>query len=273
MSSAGRKPAHTPVGSRRSRPLPPPAGVARSHADGVCSTARCVCLPARVYRVVASPAMDLDAVAEAVAALPSDWHGAGTVSTSLLKAIVRLTSGRRVESSIETGVGRTTLLLSHISARHTVFAVEGGGSLSKVRASPLLRAEVVTFVERPTQVALPQHHFDAPLDLALLDGPHAYPFPEVEYWSVYPHLRTGALLIVDDIHIPTVNHLFRFIREDEMFSLLDVAGRTAIFERTDRPTFNPLGDGWDRQRFNQRRFPASSSLPLIERAKLMVPEL
>ena len=33
----------------------------------------------------------------------------------------------------------------------------------------------------------------------LIDGPHGYPFPEIEYFYFYPRLKPGALLVVDDI--------------------------------------------------------------------------
>ena len=88
---------------------------------------------------------------------------------------------------------------------------------------------------------------------------------------MYPHLREGSLLVLDYIHIPTVNHLFRFLREEAMFRLLEVVEKSALFERTAGPAFNPLGDGWELQRYNARRFPITAGLPLVERLKLLVP--
>jgi hypothetical protein len=77
----------------------------------------------------------------------------------------------------------------------------------------------------------------------------------MEYWKVYPHLEPGGLLVVDDIHIPTIRRLFDFIREDDMFRLLETVGKTAFFERTNAPTFSPVEDGWWLQKYNTRRFP------------------
>ncbi len=154
----------------------------------------------------------------------------------------------QIRHSVETGSGATTLLFSHLSEHHTVFAADGGsGSIANVRRSPLLRQNVVTFVEGPTQATLPRHRFAESLQLVLIDGPHGYPFPELEYYFLYPHLETGALLILDDIHIPTVHHLFRFLRRDAMFQLDEIVQTTAFFTRTNAPTFDPLGDGWWRQ--------------------------
>src|SRR5436190_535356 len=137
----------------------------------------------------------------------------------------RLARGSRnpqseIGNPAETGSGASTLLFSHLSEHHTVFALDGGsGSVTNVRRSPLLRQDVVTFVEGPTQATLPQYRFTEKMQLVLIDGPHAYPFPDLEYYFLYPYLETGALLILDDIHIPTVHNLFQFLRRDAMFRL------------------------------------------------------
>lgn len=197
----------------------------------------------------------VDEILSGIARLPDSWHSAGTMGMPVLRAMVRHTRGQLVRRSVETGAGKSTLLLSHLSGHHTVFAVDYGNSVSNVRASALFHKESVHFVDGPTQTTLPAHSFAAPLDLALLDGPHAYPFPELEYFFIYPKLAPGALLIVDDIHVPTIHHLFCFLGEDAMWKLIEVVGSTAFFRRTDAPTFNPNGDGWELQRYNRHRFP------------------
>lgn len=180
-------------------------------------------------------------------------HGAGTVSRDALSAIARQAESRSgIQRSVETGCGATTLLLSHLSQHHTVFALDVGGSVANVRRSPLLREGVVSFVEGPSQKTLPLHSFPEKLQLAVIDGPHAYPFPDLEYYYLYPHLDTGSLLVLDDIHVRSIHNLFEFLREDEMFRLEEVVRNTAFFTRTDAPTFDPHGDGWADQRYNAR---------------------
>jgi len=107
----------------------------------------------------------------------------------------------------------------------------------------------------PTQITLKNYVFTEPIDFAFLDGPHGYPFVELEYYFVYPHLRSGGLLILDDIHIPTIFRMFEFLKEDKMFALNSVVENTAVFLRTDTETLNPLHDGWWLQEFNKKRFP------------------
>jgi predicted O-methyltransferase YrrM len=193
----------------------------------------------------------LETILRGIAEIAPNLHTAGTFSPRTLDAIVRLARRRHIRNSVETGSGASTLLLSHLSERHTVFAVDAGsGSVDNVRRSPLLRKNAVTFVEGPTQITLPRHSFTEKLQLVLIDGPHGYPFPDLEYYFLYPHLEAGALLILDDIHIPTVHNLFQFLRQDAMFQLEEAVQTTAFFTRTNAPTFDPLGDGWWQQNYN-----------------------
>ena len=199
---------------------------------------------------------DYAALVEQVDTLPADWHGAGSLEPGVLRAIARLAAQRKIEHSAETGAGRSTLLFSHLSNHHTVFTVDDGASLSRVRESTLLRSQRVEFVEGPTQLTLPGFHFTAPLQCILIDGPHEYPAPDLEYFYLHRHLAPGGLLILDDIHIRTIHNLYRFLKADAMFALLEVVEKTAFFERTGAPLLDPAQDYRDRwwlQGYNQRR--------------------
>ncbi len=197
----------------------------------------------------------IDRLVKDISALPADFHAAGVLDPDVLHTIARLGSAMDLAHTAETGSGKSTLLLSHLSADHTVFALDRFGdfdahSMSAVQESELFNAANCRFVVGPTQVTLPAHRFTAPLDLVLIDGPHGYPFPELEYYYFYPHLRPGALLIVDDIQIPTIARLFDFLCRDEMYELVEVTLFTAFFRRTAAPVFNPRADGWWLQGFN-----------------------
>jgi hypothetical protein len=188
-----------------------------------------------------------------LAASAQNLHLSGSLSPRVLRAIVRHLADVEVQHSVETGSGASTLLFSHLSRDHTVFAVDGGsGSISNVKSSALLDPSTTKFVEGPTQITLPAHRFCRRLQAALLDGPHAFPFPALEYYYIYPHLDEGALLILDDIHIRSVHDFFRFLRADEMFRLIAVVERTAFFRRTASAPFDPFGDGWPLQGYNNR---------------------
>lgn len=190
--------------------------------------------------------------------LGPQWHASGTLRPSRLRSIVSFMDGPPAHSG-ETGAGISTLLFSNISSHHVVFSLDEGANpgddtMAKVRKSPLFRPDGVDLVLGPSQQTLPQHRFESQLDLFLIDGPHAYPFPELEYYYVYPHLRAGALLIIDDAQIPTIGRLVSFLKEDDMFEHVAMVETTAIFRRTHAPTFPPTEDNWWIQRYNRRRY-------------------
>lgn len=189
----------------------------------------------------------------AIENLPLDWHDCGTVSNKMLRAITRHVRNMGViEHSLETGSGRTTLLFSHLSKDHLVFALNAGESVSKVLSSELFYGETVTYIEGSTQKTLPQFHFSNKLELALIDGPHGYPFPDLEYFYIYPLIKEKGLLLIDDIKIPSVRRMFDMIKADRMFQLVDIVdGNMAFFRRTNAPLIDPFGDSWWLQGYNQ----------------------
>src|SRR5262249_25768658 len=118
----------------------------------------------------------------------------------------------------------------------------------------------------------PAHTFDGPFDVVLLDGPHGYPFPDLEYYYFYPHVKPGGLLLIDDIQIPTIRALYEFVREDEMFELLEIVEYTAFFRRTPAPLFTRALDGWWPQRFHARgETPPKPRPALLARTKARTP--
>ena len=107
----------------------------------------------------------------------------------------------------------------------------------------------MVFVEGETKRTLPLHRFDGPLDLALVDGPHAYPLPQLEFVYLFPHVRAGGWIVLDDLQIPSVYELFRFLRMEPAVALEEVTIRTAFFRKISECERGP--DGWERQRLNR----------------------
>jgi hypothetical protein len=195
---------------------------------------------------------DVESIVKRIASLPPDWHGAGTMSATVIQTMARHAEQiGQIQHSAETGSGKTTLLFSQLSEDHTVFALDCGGSVNRVKNSALFNPKTVTYIEGPSQVTLPSHVFKDKLQIALIDGPHAYPFPDLEYYYFYPHICEGGLLLIDDINIPTIDRMFEIIKADEMFELIEIVESTAFFRRTAAPLIDPLGDDWQLQGFNR----------------------
>lgn len=191
----------------------------------------------------------------------------GSVVDDALRLIYQLGRAEKWRHTCETGTGRTTVLLSNLSSKHVVFALERSGNLSE-GGRGAEKAESVEYVLGPSQRTLPAYRFTQELDFAMIDGPHAYPFPDLEYFYLYPHVRRGGWLVVDDVHIPTINNLHRFLCEEPMWRFHARKGNTAFFQRTDTPTFDPYGDGWWNQAYNQNHI--NDHKPWAVRAKILL---
>jgi hypothetical protein len=86
----------------------------------------------------------------------------------------------------------------------------------------------------------------------LIDGPHGYPFPDLEYYYLYPTIADAGLLVIDDIQIPSIGRMFDIIRAGEMFELLEIVdGNTAFLKRTGAPLIDPDSDSWWLQGYNR----------------------
>ncbi len=182
-------------------------------------------------------------IARAAAFRPWDAMAPAALTAILRRGPFRFTA--------ETGCGGSTIVLSHASERHVAFAIEGADrTITGLRESDALRDERVTFVEGETKRTLPRFDFDAQLDLALLDGPHAYPLPQIEFAYLFPPIRVGGWLVIDDIQIPSVHELFGFLKKEPSVVLEEVAVRTAFFRRTE--ALDPGPDGWTAQGINRQ---------------------
>jgi len=177
----------------------------------------------------------------------SAFHPWDAMSADALSAILKRGPYR---ATVETGCGGSTVVLSQASERHTAFAIEGQDrTISELRKHDDLRAATAIFVEGETKDTLPGYRFDGELDLVLLDGPHAYPLPQIEFAYLFPRLRLGGWLVLDDIQIPSVYELFDFLKRESSVVLEEVAVRTAFFRRVRAAEVGP--DGWNRQGMNR----------------------
>lgn len=225
--------------------------------------------------------IEIKRIVDDIGSLPPDWHLSGPMSKVVLQAMFRHIEGLGVlRHSAETGSGKTTLLFSQLSEDHTVFALDCGQSISRVKGCPLFKQETVTYIEGPSQLTLPRYTFIHKLQVVLINGPHGYPFPDLEYYYFYPHIAEGGLLLIDDINIPTIARMLEIIGAGSMFELIEVVEYTAFFRRTAAPVIDPLGDSWELQGFNRAhyeygvahsRYSPSSKLRLVTR--LIPPQL
>jgi hypothetical protein len=199
-------------------------------------------------------------------------HSSGTFPTDVLRLIERMLPGQ-MRASAETGCGKSTILFSNLSDHHAVFCLDDreegdNSSVEFFSRCPITQLDRLELNYGPTQRTLPPYEHTRRYDLVMLDGPHGWPMPELEYYFFYPHIETDGLLILDDCNIPTIGRMADILAEDAMWHLEGLAATAAIFRRTDAPLFNPIGDGWWEQQFNRRRISRKRAFHLADRPEV-----
>jgi precorrin-6B methylase 2 len=165
-------------------------------------------------------------------------------------ALAGMVRGGPFRRSAETGCGGSTIVLSHASDHHVAFAIEGTDeTITQLRKQSDLRTENLTIVEGESKETVPDYRFDCELDLVLLDGPHAYPLPQIEFTYLFPQVKVGGWLVVDDVHIPSVYELVHFLRKESSVVMEEIIVRTAFFRRVSAAEHGP--DGWAAQGMNR----------------------
>jgi hypothetical protein len=189
-------------------------------------------------------------------------HRGHTFETDVLLALAEVLPEGPI-TSLETGCGKSTVLFSNISRRHLVFAYDDRGmpqsSVDMVHASEDFNASTTEFIYGPTQKTLPFYQFGKGevFDVILLDGPHGYPFPDLEYAILYERLKVGSVLVIDDIHIPSIGHMYDLLRVDRMYDEVGVFASTGVLRRTELTGVPSDGDHWWEQNYNASQFPRS----------------
>ena len=109
----------------------------------------------------------------------------------------------------------------------------------------------VRFVAEPSDRYLPACDVNS-LDLVLLDGKHAFPWPIIDWFYTADRLKVGGLMILDDTQLRPVRVLADFLMADVDRWRLEgkPGGRTSIFRKLTGPVhdatwkMHPWTVGW-----------------------------
>jgi predicted O-methyltransferase YrrM len=186
--------------------------------------------------VSATPPAVESAVAELLSSPPS-VHLGGTESWALETQVLNWLS-RTLQPewrTIETGCGSSSIVFTIVGTEHTIVAPnesehETVRNWCAARGFPTDRT---TSIVEDSTIALPP--LDGSFDLGLVDGGHAFPLPFVDWLYIARLLKTGGLVVVDDINLPTCGILHDFLDADT-----DHWERVELFERTS--VFRKLSD-------------------------------
>jgi hypothetical protein len=131
-------------------------------------------------------------------------------------------------ATLETGAGASTIVFAASGAEHeavTPDAAERARIEAECERRGISTASVA-FRIGPSHEVIPSLE-PRPLDLALIDGAHGFPYPILDWWHLAPRLRVGALLMLDDAYMPPVRGLLEFLDADPRW---EVGG--AVSDRT-----------------------------------------
>ena len=138
-------------------------------------------------------------------------HAGRTLTWGISRDVADLlhTTATAQSVTLETGSGRSTLVLLHAGvARH--FAIQpSADEFSAIRdfcAAHGIAAAPLEGVVARSQDYLPRATLP-PLDIVLIDGAHAFPYPFLDWHFTAGALKSGGLLIVDDVQIATGRYL------------------------------------------------------------------
>lgn len=122
-------------------------------------------------------------------------------------------------TTLEVGLGISTLAIALAGARHVCITPYEReiAQMAEYAAALGVSLDRVEFVAESSDVYLPRcAHSD--LDLVLIDGKHAFPFPIVDWYFTADRLRRGGLMVIDDAKMKPVRILREFMEADPRWS-------------------------------------------------------
>jgi methyltransferase family protein len=185
------------------------------------------------------------------------FHSKGTkrwdASPGTLRAIQQSVHGGT--RTLETGCGASTVVFAAQRAYHTAIspdAEEHERVRDYLKGIDVDDSRLISIVGWSDSV-LPNLCTERTLDIAFIDGAHGFPYPVVDWHYVTRALKVGGKLLIDDIPIPAVACVFRFMQPDPRWRLEAVLEeRAAIFALIHEPplemtdwTYQPFNNHWD----------------------------
>lgn len=155
--------------------------------------------------------------------------------------------------TLETGCGLSTILFTALGAEH-VCCTPGPEERDRLLAhceSRGISTDQLSFRLDSSHVSLPALAAeDREFDLFLIDGGHGFPLPAIDWFYGASMLRRGGLLVIDDVNLPAVRDLVRFLHRDPRWALVDRTPKWVAYERRSE---GPLAEDWLEQPFHQSR--------------------
>ena len=163
-------------------------------------------------------------------------------------------------ATLETGAGASTIVFAARGADHEAVtpSAEEAERITAECERRGISTEKLRF--RIGSSADVLRTWDArPLDLVLVDGAHAFPYPTLDWWFLAPHLKVGGLMLLDDAYMPPVAAVVDYVRSSPAWQLeRPVSFRTAAARKVAEEV--PPGE-WTGRRMTFAYLPPGRRLP------------
>ncbi len=151
--------------------------------------------------------------------------------------------------TIETGCGTSTALFGAWGCEHLCIVPDP--NQEKVIRSYLAERDhldnLLNFDIRTSDVALPAHMNDGPLDFALIDGCHGFPTAIIDWYYTGSRLRRGGVIVLDDTQLPQVTLGLRtYLAGSPRWRKVGGTDKWEAWEKLDD---DPLAEEWNAQPF------------------------
>jgi predicted O-methyltransferase YrrM len=153
--------------------------------------------------------------------------------------------------TLETGAGVSTILFAMKATNHVCIVPDASqiDRITKFCEQNRLQTDRITFLPDKSENVLPKLGLSG-LDLVLIDGRHAFPTPFIDWYYTTSMLRTGGLLIVDDVHLWTGRVLREYLLSELEWGLEHDFPRTSVFVKRHEVNQDKV---WVHQRFLVQR--------------------
>lgn len=155
--------------------------------------------------------------------------------------------------TLETGCGLSTIIFAIRKAYHTVVTPMQSEAVAIQEYARVNQIGIdrLDFIVEPSETYLPRCTLQG-LDVVLIDGKHAVPWPFIDWFYTAERLNVGGVCVIDDMHLESVLTLVRFLREDPRWEFVWELPRRTIAFRKLSATIHDIA--WHQQPYISRRY-------------------
>jgi hypothetical protein len=168
------------------------------------------------------------------------FHEGGVTNWNALPETLRAiqTHARPGTRTLETGCGASTVVFAASGSTHTTISPDSREH-ERVRAyctEKGIDTSSVTFIDGLSDDILPRMGRGLELDFVFIDGAHSFPFPVVDFHYAARSLTVGGRILLDDVAIPAVAPIYRFMNAEPYWCLEALPDdRAALFQLNTTP--------------------------------------